>query len=39
MNTQTDSQPDANLIRSAFYGNAAFSGASGLLFLLAANPV
>lgn len=39
MNTQINSQPNANLIRRAFYGNAAFSGVSGILFLLAANPV
>lgn len=39
MNTQINSQPTSSLIRRALYGDAAFSGVSGLVFLLAANPV
>jgi hypothetical protein len=39
MITQSHIQQDSNLIRYALYGNAAFSSVSGLVFLLAANPV
>lgn len=39
MTTQTQLQPKDTLLRQALYGNAIFSGVSGLACVFAANPI